>query len=153
MLKKVCFFLIAVLAFNFTAAAKDPSEKKSKEKKEKTVSIAMFIPGVQQLKSGKYVKGSLFLGTFIGTVAGTFTYNKKGNDWYDKYRNSTNVDDIIRFREEAEKSFKKRNLFIAGIFTLWLAHIIDLKFIKTKKGGVKGEIGKNNFNIGFYYSF
>ena len=113
----------------------------------------MFIPGIQQLKSKKYVKGSLLLGSFIGSVAGAVVYNKKGSDWYDKYSNSTNVEDIILFRQETEKSLKKRNLFIVGIFSVWLVHIIDLKFFKSGKGGVKGEVGKNKINIGFYYSF
>ena len=152
MLKKLCFFLIPLLLVQPLTAAGDSGGKKNKEEKGKTVSISMFIPGIQQLKSGKYVKGTIFLVSFIGTVAGTFAYNKKGNDWYEKYQNSTDVDDIIRFREETEKSFKKRNLFIAGIFTVWLVHVIDLKFFN-KKGGVKGEVGKNSINIGFYYCF
>ena len=40
-----------------------------------------------------------------------------------------------------------------GIAAVWLAHIIDLKFFKSKKGGVKGEVDKNSILIGFYYSF
>jgi hypothetical protein len=143
-------FLIAVLLVQPAIAE---SNSDSKEKKTKKVSILMFIPGVQQMKSKKYLKGSLLLGSFIGSVAGAVVYNKKGNDWYDKYSTSTNVEEIILFRQKTEKNLKKRNLFIAGIFSIWLVHIIDLKFFKSKKGGVKGEVGKNKINIGFYYSF
>jgi hypothetical protein len=57
------------------------------------------------------------------------------------------------FRQNTEKNLKKRNLFLVGIASIWVIHIIDLKFFKSKKGGVKGEIGKNNINIGFYYHF
>ena len=113
----------------------------------------MFIPGVEQIKSKKYVKGSLLLGAFIGSALAAFHYNKKGNDWYDKYQNSTNVDDIILFRQRTEDHLKKRNLFIAGIFSVWLVHIIDLKFFKSGKAGVKGTVSKNEINIGFYYHF
>jgi hypothetical protein len=150
MIKKWCLFLIAVLLVQPMAAE---SNADTNEKKTKKVSILMFIPGLQQLKSKKYVKGSLLLGSFIGSVAGAFAYNKKGSDWYDKYLNSTNVEEIILFRQKTEKNLKKRNLFIAGIFSVWLVHIIDLKFFKSGKGGVKGEMGKNKFNISFYYSF
>lgn len=144
--------MIALLLIRPAAAAgtADPDKKKPEEK---TVSITKFIPGIPQLTTGKYIKGTLFLGSFIGTVVGTFVYNKKGNDWYEKYQNSTNVDEITLFREETEKNFKKRNLFMVGIFTIWLAHVIDLKFFKSRKSGVKGEVGKNSINIGFYYSF
>ena len=142
--------MIAFLLIQPMAAESDSNKKKSKEKK---ASILMFIPGIQQLKSKKYVKGSLLLGSFIASVAGAVTYNKKGSDWYDKYSNSTDVQEIILFRHKTEKSLKKRNLFIAGIFSVWLVHIIDLKFFKSGKGGVKGEMGKYKINIGFYYSF
>lgn len=152
MIKKWCLFLIVVTMIQ-PAAAKSDADSNEKKSKTKKVSILMVIPGVQQLKSGKYVKGSLLLGSFIGSVTGAFVYNKKGSDWYDKYLTSTNVEEIILFRQETEKNLKKRNLFIAGIFSVWLAHIIDLKFFKSGKGGVKGELGKNKFNISFYYSF
>ncbi len=150
MIKKLCLFLITVLLVQPVTAE---SNSDSNGKKTKKVSILMFIPGVQQLKSKKYVTGSLLLGSFIGSVAGAVVYNKKGSNWYDKYSNSTNVEEIILFRQTTEKNLKKRNLFIAGIFSIWLVHIIDLKFFKSGKGGVKGEVGKNKINIGFYYSF
>jgi hypothetical protein len=150
MLRKLCSLSLALLSILPAAAAGEGSEKKPGEK---TTAVTMFIPGIRQLQTGKYVKGTLFLCSFIGTAAGAFIYNKKGSDWYEKYRDSTNVDEITRFRAETEKSFKKRNLFMVGIFTVWLAHIIDLEFFKSKKTGVKGEVGKNSVNIGFYYCF
>jgi hypothetical protein len=152
MVKKWCLFLIAVMLIQPAAAMSD-SDSNEKKPKTKKVSILMVIPGLQQLKSGKYVKGSLLLGSFIGSVTGAFVYNKKGSDWYDKYLKSTDVEEIILLRQSTEKNLKKRNLFIAGILTVWLVHIIDLKFFKSGKGGVKGEMGKNKFNISFYYSF
>lgn len=148
MIKKWCWILILVFLTNWIATAADSNKKKTRK-----VSILMLIPGVHQLKSGKYLKGTILLGSFIGSVTGAVTHNKKGNDWYDKYLNSTDVDEIILFRQKTEKSIKKRNLFIAGIFSAWLVHIIDLKFFKSSKGGVKGEVGKNSINIGFYYLF
>ena len=136
-----------------TGAEEQPDSSDPGKKKPKTVSITMFIPGIHQLKSGKYVKGTILLGSFVSCITGAVVHNNKGNDWYEKYINSINVEEIILSRQKTEKSLKKRNLFIVGILSVWALHIIDLKFFKSKKGGVKGEVGKNSFNIGLYYTF
>ena len=148
MMKKICWLLIAALIAAPLAASSD-----SEKKKPKAVSITKFIPGVRQLKTKQYVKGTLLLGSFIGAAAAALTFNKKGNDWYDKYRASTNVEEIVLFRKNTEKNLKKRNLFIAGIFSVWLLHILDLKFFKSKKSGIEGRVSHNEINIGIYYRF
>lgn len=160
MKKKLSLFLILYMIVNLsliTAAEESPDSTGTDKKKPKPVSITMFIPGIHQVKSGKFVKGTLLLGAFIGCITGTIIHNNNGNDWYKKYLDSTNVEEIIRLRQNTEKSFKKRNLFIIGILSVWALHAIDLKFSKTKsgtkKGSIKGEVGKNSFNIGFYYTF
>lgn len=136
-----------------TAAQEQPDSSRPDKEKPKTVSITMFIPGIHQLASGKYVKGTILLGSFLSCITGAVIHNNKGNDWYKKYIDSTNVEEITLFRQKTEKSFKKRNLFIVGALSVWALHIIDLKFFKSKKGGVKGEVGKNSFIIGYYYTF
>jgi len=156
MIKKLSLFLMLCLAVNLntvTAAEEQPDSSEPDKKKPKTVSITMFIPGIHQLASGKYVKGTVLLGSFLSCITGAVIHNNKGNDWYDKYIDSNNVEEIVLFRQKTEKSLKKRNLFMVGILSVWALHILDLKFFKSKKGGVKGEVGKNSFNIGFYYIF
>lgn len=161
MIKKVNFIVMVMLFLGLflhsypylLAAEEDPGESKKKETRAKRVPITMFIPGIHQLKTGQYVKGSIFLAAFIGSVTGALIHNKKGNDQYNQYLTSTNVEEIILLREKTEKSFKKRNLYIVGIFSTWVLHIIDVKFFKSGKAGVKGEVGKNNITIGFYYRF
>lgn len=156
MIKKLSLFLMLCLVVNInvvTAAEEQPDSSEPGKEKPKAVSITMFIPGIHQLASGKYVKGTILLGSFLSCITGAVIHNNKGNDWYEKYINSTNVEEIILSRQETEKSLKKRNLFIVGVLSAWALHIIDLKFFKSKKGGVKGEVGKNSFNIGFYYTF
>jgi hypothetical protein len=156
MIKKLSLFLMLCLVVNLnamTGAEEQPDPGEPDKKKPKAVSITMFIPGIHQLASGKYVKGTILLGSFLSCITGAVIHNNKGNDWYEKYINSTNVEEIILSRQKAEKSLKKRNLFIVGVLSVWALHIIDLKFFKSKKGGVKGEVGKNSFTIGFYYTF
>ena len=156
MIKKLSIFLILCLLVNLnamTAAEEPPDSREPGKEKPKTVSITMFIPGIHQLATGKFVKGTILLGSFLSCITGAVIHNHKGNQWYEKYSNSTNVEEIILFRQNTEKSLKKRNLFIIGTLSVWALHIIDLKFFKSKKGGVKGEVGKNNFIIGYYYTF
>jgi hypothetical protein len=156
MIKKLSLFLMLCLLVNISAIAAAGEQSDSSEpgkEKPKTVSITMFIPGIHQLASGKYVKGTILLGSFISCITGAVIHNNKGNNWYEKYINSTNVEEIVLFRQKTEKSLKTRNLFIIGALSVWALHIIDLKFFKSKKGGVKGEVGKNGFIIGCYYTF
>ncbi|MCP5102452.1 MAG: hypothetical protein GY950_03685 [bacterium] len=143
----MCLFLVTVVFFQSMVVGAERRKKKNK------ISFLKLIPGIAKIKSGKYSKGTLLLGSFLGAAAGTFVFNKKGNDWYDQYRESTNPEEVILLRRKSEKNFKKRNLCIVGIFSTWLIHIIDLKFFKSRKGGVKGTVGKNEINIGFYYTF
>ncbi len=156
MTRTLTLLSIVCLVVNLSAlpAPQDaPNPPDSREKEPKAISITRFIPGIYQLESRQYVKGILLLSSFAGCITGFVINNNRGNRWFEKYIDSTNVEDIVRFREYTEKSLKKRNLFVAGIFTVWLAHLIDLKFFKSKKGGVKSEMGKNSINIGFFYSF
>jgi TM2 domain-containing membrane protein YozV len=156
MIKRLSVLLMLCLVVTVNAVhpeEKPPANSQNQEKKTKAVSISLFIPGLHQLQSGQVVKGTLLLGSFAACIAGAVIHNNKGNKWYDQYLGSTNVEEIVMLREKTEKSFKKRNLFMIGIAGIWLAHIIDLKFFKSKKSGVKGEVGKNSILIGFYYSF
>jgi hypothetical protein len=156
MIKKLSLLLMLCLLINLnamTAAGEQPDASEPDKEKPKTVSITMFIPGIHQLASGKYVKGTILLGSFLSCITGAVIHNNKGNNWYEKYIDSTNVEEIVLFRQKTEKSLKKRNLFIVGALSVWALHIIDLKFFKSKKGGVKGEVGKNSFIIGCYYTF
>lgn len=156
MIKKLSLFLMLCLLVNInaiSAAEEKPDSREPDKEKAKAVSITMFIPGIHQLASGKYVKGTILLGSFLSCITGAVIHNNKGNDWYEKYINSTNVEKISLFRQNTEKSLKKRNFFIIGALSVWALHIIDLKFFNSKKGGVKGEVGKNSFIIGCYYTF
>lgn len=143
--------MVALLLNTLAVAAAPPANKN--KKKTKAIPLSMFIPGLHQLKNKQYAKGSLLLASFAGCIAGAVINNNNGNDWYRQYQSSTNVEEVILLREHTEKSFKKRNLFFAGILSVWAIHVIDLKFFKKGKGGVKGEVGKNSINLGFYYSF
>jgi hypothetical protein len=148
MLKNWSWILIIAFLFAPLHAVDNPDEKKSN-----SIPITLVIPGIEQIKNKQYFKGPLLLGAFIGSAAAAFYYNKKGNDWYARYKASTNVEQIILYRENTESNLKKRNIYLISMFSIWILHVIDLKFFKPKKNGITGSVGKNEINIGVYYTF
>ncbi len=147
--------LIILIAFIPLLYGQEKEEEKAVEEtsEPQALPIIKFIPGAFQIKSGKIIKGSLLLGAFTTAIIGAFIQDKKGNDLYKKYLASLDVEEIVSLRKQTEKTFKYRNYYIAGIFGVWLLHLLDLKFFKNKKGSIKGEITQKSANIGFYYSF
>ncbi|MCK4761036.1 MAG: hypothetical protein KAW12_02480 [Candidatus Aminicenantes bacterium] len=135
------------------AADKNTAPQPEEKKEGQPVSITKLIPGLYQLKSKKTIKGTLLFCAFTAAVLSALAANKKGNDLYEQYLNSTDKAEVIALRKETEKKFKKRNLYIAGALGTWLIHLLDLKLFKNKKGGIKGEIANQQINIGVYYSF
>lgn len=85
------------------------------------------------MKAKNYLKGTLFFTSFVSLVAGSFIYNNNGNNWYDKYQGTINVEEVVLYRGKAEKSFKNRNMCLIGIASVWLLHILDLKFLSPAK--------------------
>jgi hypothetical protein len=146
-------FLILLFFMNFLFGQEKEEPKEEEPKEKQAVSIIKFIPGAQQIKSGKYLKGGILLSAFTAAVIGVIIENKRGNDLYEKYMESTDVKEIVSLRKQTEKKFKNRNYYIAGIFGIWLLHLLDLKFFKNKKGGIKSEVTKKNISIGLYYTF
>lgn len=119
----------------------------------KGVPIVKFIPGLHQLVSGKVLKGSILLGACLTTIAGAIWQNQRGNEFYDRYLASIDADEVIDLRSRAERSYRSRNYFIIGMVSVWVLHFLDLKFLKSKKVKVKGEVKNNRLCVGICYSF
>jgi hypothetical protein len=119
----------------------------------KGISIVEFIPGLPQIISGKVLRGGILLGACLATVTGAILENQRGNDYYEQYLVSIDVDEVVDLRLRAEKSFRARNYYIMGMISVWILHFLDLKFIKHKKAEVKGEVNQSGISIGIYYSF
>lgn len=148
MLKKIILiFIVLFIGSNLFAEVQKHGEKSKK------VDVIKFIPGIYQIKSGEILKGGFLLSSFITTITGAILSNSKGNDYYEQYLSSTNVEEVIYLRDRTEKKYKNRNYFIAGLFSVWLIHLIDMKFFNNKRGVINSEITKNSINVGFYYFF
>ncbi len=122
------------------------------EAKDGKIPFSYIIPGVEQIKRGYYFKGILFLSGFSICLTEAYLKNREGNSFYDRYLKSKVIGEIISLREKTEESFKKRNYYLVGAFSVWILHILDLQFFDKKKG-IKGEVHKDSFSIGFYYYF
>ena len=149
---KQTMVLIVLLLFFIQGNLFSKETKKSRIKNSTELDITYIIPGIRQIKTGYYFKGTLLLTSFLASIAGAIIENKKGNDYYNIYINSKNIDEIIDSRLAAENHFKKRNYYIMGGFSVWLINLIDLKFFSKNKG-IKGEIKKDYIAFGFYYIF
>jgi hypothetical protein len=119
----------------------------------KGIPVEKFIPGLSQLISGKILRGGLLLGACLATVAGAIWENQRGNDYYEQYLVSTDIEEVVDLRSRAEKSFRSRNYYILGMVSVFVLHFLDLKFLKNKKGKLKGEVKNNALSFGIYYSF
>ena len=128
------------------------SAAQDQKKKSTGISLIQFITGITKVKKNKIIKGGVLLGAFVTSIVGAILKNNQGNDYYDQYLESAVVDDIVDLRKKAENSYRWRNYFIAGVFTVWVIHLLDLKFSK-KKGGLKGELKNNSIRFSLYYSF
>ena len=145
MLKKIIVIFIFLVAVS-TAFSKE------KESFDSKLPITYVVPGIEQIKRGYYLKGIILFSSFSSCIGEAIINNNKGNDYYEKYLNSKIVDEIVLLREKTEQSFRRRNYFLIGAFSIWIFNLIDLQFFSREKG-VKGELSKNGFSISFYYTF
>lgn len=150
--KWITLFLLFFLV-HFLFGQEKEEVKKEEQKDTQAVSIIKFIPGVYQIKSGKILKGGILFSVFTAAIIGAVIENNRGNKLYERYMASQDVEEIVNLRKQTEKKFKNRNYYIAGVFGVWLVHLLDLKFFKNKKGGIKGDVTKKSIHIGFYFSF
>ncbi len=142
----IIFLLLALIIFS------SPLSGENKEETSK-IPFTYILPGIEQIKHKDYLKGVILLTSFSGCITGAIINNNRGNDYYEKYLNSVIVEEIVEMRRKTEDSFRKRNYFLVGAFSVWIIHLIDLQFFNNKTKGVKGEIRKNGFSFGLYYTF
>ena len=63
-------FLILLFFVNLLFGQEKEEPKKEEPKEKQGVSIIKFIPGAQQIKSRKYLKGGILLSAFTAAIIG-----------------------------------------------------------------------------------
>jgi hypothetical protein len=102
-------------------------------KKISSLQKSLLIPGWGQLSEKRYSEGVLFLSVELFCIYKIFSYNHKGNDYYDLYKKADNVSDATEYRDLTEKYDTKRNRFILAAAGVWIVNLIDIYFIVKKK--------------------
>ncbi|NIM58550.1 MAG: hypothetical protein GTO16_06360 [Candidatus Aminicenantes bacterium] len=136
--KQIITFLILLnisLLSPLTCLNQDKEGKKTglNQKKISSLQKSLLIPGWGQLAEKRYIEGVLFLSAEIFCIYKIFSYNHKGNDYYDLYKKADNVSDATQYRDLTEKYDTRRNRFILAAAGVWIINLIDIYFIVKKK--------------------
>jgi hypothetical protein len=131
-------FLISlniILFASLSCFSQEAEEEKRTSNSNKISSLqkSLLIPGWGQIVEKRYIEGVLFLSAEIFCIYKIFSYNHKGNDYYDLYKKADNVSDATQYRDLTEKYDKKRNRFILAAAGVWIVNLIDIYFIVKKK--------------------
>ncbi|NIO49651.1 MAG: hypothetical protein GTN73_09495 [Candidatus Aminicenantes bacterium] len=136
--KPIITFLILLnisLSASLTCFSQDEKEKKGtlNPKKISSLQKSLLIPGWGQIAEKRYLEGILFLSAEIFCFYKIFSYNHKGNDYYNLYKRADNVSDATKYRDLTEKFDTKRNRFILAAASVWIINLIDIYIIVKKK--------------------
>ena len=124
------FFLSSITCFG---QEKEREKSTSNSKKISSLQKSLIIPGWGQVAEKRYIEGVLFLSAEIFCIYKIFSYNHKGNDYYDLYKKADNVSAATEYRELTEKYDTRRNRFILAAAGVWIINLIDIYFIVKKK--------------------
>lgn len=136
--KPIITFLILLnisLFSPLTCFSQDEEGEKgtSNSKKISSLQKSLLIPGWGQIAEKKYLEGILFFSAEVFCLYKIISYNHKGNDYYNLYKNADNVINAIEYRELTEKYDSKRNRFILIAASVWIINLIDIYIIVKKK--------------------
>ncbi len=160
--KPIISFSILLLFISLPCLSQDRENKEgiSPEIKFTSLQKSLLIPGWGQITEKRYIEGVLFLSAEIFCIYKIFSYNHKGNDYYNLYKKTDNVIDATEYRGLTEKYDTRRNRFILVAAGVWLVNLIDIYFIVKKKGKKERNL-RLNFKLNenkdpaltFTYSF
>ena len=133
--KPIIYSLILLLFISMPCLSQDEEGEKEILPKKKLNSLqkSLLLPGWGQIAEKRYLEGVLFLSVEIFCFYKIFSYNHKGNDYYNLYKNADNVSDAIKYRDLTEKYDTKRNRFILAAASVWIINLIDIYLIVKKK--------------------
>ncbi|MFC2165523.1 DUF5683 domain-containing protein [Acidobacteriota bacterium] len=134
--------VLNILLFSSVPGWSQEAEPKDIPRETRFTSLhkSLLIPGWGQFAEKRYIEAALFLSAEIFVLYKVFDTNHKGNQYYDKYREADNVDDVVKYRELTEKYDTRRNQYILVAIGVWALNLIDIYLIvKNKK--------KNNLRL------
>ena len=143
----IYFLIVLLMSFYGFAQEKESNERISIDKKFGSLQKSLLIPGWGQIAEKRYAEGFLFLSAEIFCFYKIFSYNHKGNYYYDKYKKADNVSDAIKYRDLTESYDTKRNKFLLAAASVWVINLIDTYIIVKNK-----EKKRRNINLKFEHN-
>jgi hypothetical protein len=142
--KPIIFFLILLLYISLPCFSENEEGDEGILPKKKLNSLqkSLLIPGWGQIAEKRYAEGILFLSAEIFCFYKIFSYNHKGNYYYDHYKKADNVSDAIKCRDLTENYDTKRNKFLLAAASVWVINLIDTYIIVKNK-----EKKRRNINL------
>ncbi len=133
--KPIISFLILLLFISLPCLSQDEEREKGTlhPKKISSLQKSLLIPGWGQITEKKYLEGILLFSAEVFCLYKVISYNHKGNDYYNLYKNADNVSDALEYRDLTENYDHKRNRFILAVAGVWIINLIDIYFIVKKK--------------------
>ncbi|MDE6696033.1 MAG: hypothetical protein K2K25_04060 [Muribaculaceae bacterium] len=99
----------------------------------------VFVPGMAQIHKGQNVKGALFIGGEILSVAGIIAFEGMRSSYVSKAKRTHNTADIKNYINKADNMKNIRNGFIGATAAIYAWNVIDGIVCKGKK---HIEVGK-----------
>lgn len=99
----------------------------------------VFVPGMAQIHKGQNVKGALFIGGEVLSVAGIIAFEGMRSSYVSKAKRTHNTADIKNYINKADNMKNIRNGFICAMAAIYAWNVIDGIVCKGKK---HIEVGK-----------
>lgn len=129
----ISFLILLFISLPCFTQDKKGKEGISPESKFTSLQKSLLVPGWGQIAEKKYLEGILVLSAEVFCLYKVISYNHKGNDYYNLYKNADNARDALEYRALTEKYDTKRNTFILAAAGVWIINLIDIYFIIKKK--------------------
>ena len=137
------FLILLLISLPCFGQNKESKEASSPEIKFASLQKSLLIPGWGQIAEKRYIEGILFLSAEIFCIYKIFSYNHKGNDYYDLYKKADNVSDATKYRDLTEKYNTRKNRFILAAAGIWIINLIDIYIIVKKKDKKERDLRLN----------
>lgn len=96
------------------------------------ITKSMLIPGMGHFQTKNYLRGQILLSTEIILAGTTYFLYDKSQEKYDKYHNSTQIDEMNQYYSDANSSYKQASLTAALFVVVWGYNLYDT-YVVTKQ--------------------
>lgn len=110
----------------------DSADEAQPDSAKKELKKSLLFPGLGQFGEKQYLKGIAFSGAEIFCIIQAVIHDRRGNDFYWKYRMSQTGSDAVEYRRMTERNDRTRNAFIVAGAGVWLLNMVDM-FVFVKK--------------------